>query len=101
MKDRKEQLAPHRKQIRECQEGHHRLLNLYQKNTGHLEKQLINLFSVIDTLGPRDIHNVVVKEVLALCPNRDRLVKNVARVLVTQAQTTTDEEIENLFIAKE
>lgn len=100
MIDRAKQLAQHRKKISECQEGHVRLLNLYQKNRGHLEKQLINLFSVIDALGPRDIHNVVVKEVLALCPNRDRLVQNVARVLLTQAQTTTDEEIENLFIAK-
>lgn len=100
MIDRAKQLGQHRKKISECQEGHVRLLSLYQKNRGHLEKQLINLFSVIDTLGPRDIHNVVVKEVLALCPNRDRLVQNVARVLLTQAQTTTDEEIENLFIAK-
>lgn len=101
MTDRNKQLAPHRKQIRDCQEGHNRLLSLYQKNRLHLEKQLINIFSVIDALGPRDIHNVVVKEVLALCPNRDRLVQNVARVLVTQAQTTTNEEIENLFVAKE
>lgn len=98
MTNRKEQLKKLKPQIDEFEMGRNALFRVYQKNPRYLAKQLKELFAIIEPLGERDIHNKVFAEIGLLCPNNDKLLNSVARVLLTLAATTTREDIELLFV---
>ncbi len=100
MTDRDKQLAKLRPQIDKLIQQRNNLVKVYQGNHKYLARQLDAVFTDIPTLGPRDVHNRVLNELKLLCPNHERLLNAVARVLLTLAQNTTREEITDAF-AKE
>jgi hypothetical protein len=75
-------------------------LGICRSNRGFLAEKLGHVICDRPQLGPFDISNIVIGEIKLLCPDVEQLKKRLAEVIITMANETTREQVEQAFPAK-
>ncbi len=57
-------------------------LKVYQNNPGLMAEELDYVFGTVENDDHKAVHNHIVEKIELICPNRNRLLINVARAVI-------------------